>query len=126
MAISYNWTINPLEAYPTASGETDVVFTAHWQFHATETIDDKTYSATSIGTQSLTYESGSVFTPFHELTLEQVSGWVENAMGEERVEAMKSSLANQIANQINPPSVTLNAPWLPTGSMGIVSIPEQF
>jgi hypothetical protein len=114
MAATYFWTINPLEAYPTASGETDVVFTAHWQLHATETVDEKTYTAQSIGTQGLTYTSGSAFTPFEELTLEQVQGWVENAMGEEQVNNMKAGLATQIANQINPPVLTLTSPWLTT------------
>jgi hypothetical protein len=114
MAVSYFWTINPLEAYPTASGESDVVFTAHWQLHATETVDETTYTAQSIGTQGLTYTSGSAFTPFEELTLEQVQGWVEGAMGEEQVNNMKAGLATNIANQINPPVVTLQSPWLTT------------
>ena len=114
MAVSYFWTINPLEAYPTASGETDVVFTAHWQLHATETVSGSTYNAQSIGTQGLTYASGSAFTPFEELTLEQVQGWVENAMGTGSVDNMKAGLATQIANQINPPVVTLQSPWLTT------------
>jgi hypothetical protein len=111
MAVSYNWTINPLEAYPTSSGEHDVVFVAHWQLHATETVEDVTYTAQSIGTQGLTYTSGSSFTPFEELTLEQVSGWVETAMGAEQVQNLKDGLANNIANQINPPVVTLQSPW---------------
>ena len=114
MAVSYFWTINPLEAYPTASGEVDVVFTAHWQLHATEEVDGTTYTAQSIGTQGLTYASGSAFTPFEELTLEQVQGWVENAMGTGSVDNMKAGLATQIANQINPPVVTLQSPWLTT------------
>ena len=108
MTINYKWTINPLEAYPTSSGETDVVFVAHWQFHATT----GSYSASSIGTQSLTYSSGSTFTPFEELTLEQVTGWVTESMGSGSVDRMKENLATQIANQINPPSVTLTSPWL--------------
>lgn len=117
MAVSYFWTINPLECYPTASGEMNVVFTAHWQFHATETVDDITYNSQAIGTEGLMYVSGSTFTPFEDLTLEQVTGWVEDKMGVERVDAMKSSLAQQINNQINPPTVTLQSPWLPTGSI---------
>ena len=111
--INYNWTINPLEAYPTQAGETDVVFVAHWQLHATT----GSYSAVSIGTQALTYEAGTSFTPFNELTLEQVTGWVENAMGEETVLELKAGLATQIEDQINPPTVTLQSPWLPTGSI---------
>lgn len=108
--INYNWTINPLEAYPTQADETDVVFIAHWQLHATA----DSYRATSIGTQGLTYEAGTPFTPFNELTLEQVTGWVETAMGEETVAQLKAGLAVQIENQINPPSVTLQSPWIPT------------
>ena len=114
MAVSYFWTINPLEAYPTASGESDVVFTAHWQLHATETVSGSTYNAQSIGTQGLTYTSGSAFTPFEELTLEQVQGWVEGAMGTGSVDNMKASLATNIANQITPTVVTLQSPWLTT------------
>jgi hypothetical protein len=114
MAVSYFWTINPLEAYPTASGETDVVFVAHWQLHATETVDEKTYNAQSIGTQGLTYTSGSAFIPFEELTLEQVQGWIENAMGTGSIDNIKAGLATQIANQINPPIITLQSPWLNT------------
>jgi len=30
---------------------------------------------------------------------------------------MKAGLAQQIANQINPPVLTLQSPWLPTGSL---------
>ena len=120
MAVSYNWTINPLEAYPTSSGELDVVFVAHWQLHATEEVSGSTYTAQSIGTQGVTYTSGSAFVPFEELTLELVQGWVENAMGTGSVDSMKASLATQIANKINPPVVTLQSPWLtpaPTGSI---------
>ena len=114
MAVSYFWTINPLEAYPTSSGETDVVITAHWQLHATETVGETTYNAQSIGTQGVTYTSGSAFVPFEELTLELVQGWVENAMGTGSVDNIKTSLATNIANQITPTVVTLQSPWLTT------------
>ena len=111
MAVSYNWTINPLEAYPTSSGELDVVFVAHWQLHATETVEDVTYTAQSIGTQSIPAHSGSAFIPFEELTLPVVQGWVEESMGAEQVQNLKDGLANNISNQINPPVLTLQSPW---------------
>ena len=41
-------------------------------------------------------------------------------MGTGSVDSMKAGLATQIANQINPPVVTLQSPWLtpaPTGSI---------
>ena len=120
MAVTYFWTINPLEAYPTASGESDVVFTAHWQLHAQEIQNEVTYSAVSIGTAAIPLHSGSAFTPFNELTLDQVTGWVVESLGTGSVEAYKVGLAQQIANQITPPVVTLQSPWLtpaPTGSL---------
>ena len=119
MATTYFWTINPLECYPTASGESDVVFTAHWQLHAQEIVNEVTYSAQSIGTAAVPLHSGSAFTPFEQLTLDQVTGWVEESLGTGSVDAMKEGLAQQIANQIVPPVVTLQSPWLtqPTGSL---------
>lgn len=115
MATNYFWTINPLECYPTSSGEIDVVFTAHWQLHADEEVNGIIYSALSIGTQSVPLHSGS-FIPFEELTLPIVQGWVEEGMGPDQVQAIKDNLAQQIANQINPPVVTLQSPWLNTTS----------
>jgi hypothetical protein len=120
MAITYNWTINPLEAYPTHGGETDVVFNAHWQFNATSGSTEESgslYTSTLIGVEKVTYHSGSEFIPFEDLTLEIVQGWVENAIGETQVNNMKIVLATNIENQINPPTVTLRSPWLPTGSL---------
>ena len=117
MAISYFWTINPLEAYPTSSGENDVVFKAHWQFHSTYTpTSGSTYNAQLIGMQNLVYNSGSSFIPFNDLTLSQVQGWVEGAMGEEQVNNMKTILSQSINNQVTPPVVSLTSPWI-TGSI---------
>ena len=119
MAISYNWTINPLECYPTSSEGPDYVFIAHWQLHASETVSGSTYTATSIGTQAVSGSASGSFIPFEELTLPVVQGWVETAMGTGSVDALKAGLAQNIANQINPPVVTLQSPWLtpaPTGS----------
>jgi len=117
MSVTYFWTINPLNAYPTASGETDVVFTAHWQLHAQEIANEVTWSASSIGTAGIPLHSGSEFIPFEQLTLPVVQGWVEESLGTGSIESMKAGLAQQIANQINPPVLTLQSPWLPTGSL---------
>jgi hypothetical protein len=120
MAISYNWTINPLECYPTSSEGPDFVFVAHWQLHASEEVSGSTYTASSIGTQSVPATTGSAFIPFEDLTLDIVQGWVTTAMGAEQVANLEANLATNIANQINPPVVTLQSPWLtppPTGSI---------
>ena len=109
MDINYDWNFNPLESYPTASGETDVVFLVHWQLHAST----GSYAASSIGVQAVaTFESGSTFIPFNELTKDIVYGWVTSSMGSDNVDAMYASLEQQIENQINPPVLVQQAPWL--------------
>ena len=119
MAISYMWEINPLECYPTSSSEIDVVFIAHWQLLATEVVDDKTYTASTRGATSIPMHSGDEFVPFNDLTLELVQGWVEESLGPEEVQSYKDDLANQIQNQINPPVITLQSPWLTNSNITV-------
>lgn len=108
MAIIYNWNFNPLESYPTASGQTDVVFLVHWQVEAIT----GSYSSRTIGTQPVEYTSESVFIPFNELTKNVVYEWVVSSMGEEVYNSITNSLAQQIENQINPPVLVQTPPWL--------------
>jgi hypothetical protein len=112
MDITYNWNFNPLESYPTASGETDVVFLVHWQLYG----NTGSYQGSVIGTQSVTYESGSTFVPFNELTYDIVYNWMTASMGMERMNQYTASVYQQIENQINPPVLVQQAPWLTTTS----------
>jgi hypothetical protein len=116
MSINYEWNFNPLESYPTASGETDVVFLVHWQLRA----NTGSYSSTQIGTQTIpTFESGSTFIPYNELTKDIVYGWVTSSMENSATGSVESRyfiLSQSIYNQINPPVLVQQAPWI-TGSI---------
>jgi hypothetical protein len=57
------------------------------------------------------FKEGSTFTPYANLTEAQVIGWVKNALGEESVTGYETKVAQQIADQINPPVVTPQLPW---------------
>lgn len=105
---NYNWTFPALEAYPEHGGETDVVFTVHYRLDGT----DGEHTAGVYGTVGVTFEGGSEFTPFADLTKDQVEGWVVDALGEETVAAMKTNVDGQIENQINPKTITLSPPWV--------------
>jgi hypothetical protein len=96
-----------MDAYPEQDGETDVVFTVHWTLSAT----DGTYNGSVYGSVGVTLDEGSTFTPYAELTEAQVVGWVQTALGAEQVAAYEANVAEQIANQINPPVVTPPLPW---------------
>jgi hypothetical protein len=82
----------------------------HWQVEATT----GSYAARSIGVQSVQYTSESVFVPFEELTFDTVYGWVTSSMGEESYNILTASLVQSIENQINPPVLIQQAPWLTT------------
>lgn len=107
MATTIEWKVEQMDCYPEHEGEQDVVFTVHWRCNGA----DGSYSGTAYGTQALTYEAGTPFTPYSSLTEAQVIGWVKAAMGDERVAEIEASVASQIANQKNPPVVTPALPW---------------
>jgi len=100
-----NWTISQLDCKPQEDGLTDVVVTAHYQ--CTGTQDE--YSAQVYGTASFTLEQGAGFTPYADLTQDQVLGWCWNS-GVDK-DATEENLNNQIANLVNPPVVVLPLPW---------------
>ena len=107
MSITTTWVVEQMNCYPTSEGQTDVVFNVAWRANAT----DGTYNATAYGTVGVTYEAGSPYTPYTDLTQEQVIGWVQAALGQEQVAEIEAGLATQIDNQINPPIVTPALPW---------------
>jgi hypothetical protein len=105
MANTYNWIVEQMDCYPTYESQSDVVFTVHWRANAT----DGTHNATIYSTQSLTYTAGSPFTPFNQLTQNQVLEWIW-ASGVDQT-ATQTALDTMIANQVNPPVVTPPLPW---------------
>jgi hypothetical protein len=112
--ITISWIIERLLVKPTEGTYSDVVITADWRCNGTETIgtgdDEKTYSGTCYGSASFAPPTGS-FTPYEDLTEEQVLGWCfSNGVDQSAIEANVSA---QIQNQINPPVIAPPLPWLP-------------
>jgi hypothetical protein len=100
------WLIERLLVKPTEGTLTDVVITADWRCNGSQ----ETYSGTCYGSCSFAPPSGS-FTPYEDLTQEQVLGWCyENGVDKNAIEA---NVSLQIQNQINPPVLTLPLPWVP-------------
>jgi hypothetical protein len=112
--MTINWIIERLLVKPTEGSLTDVVITADWRCNGIETIgtddDAKTYSGTCYGSCSFQPPTGE-FTPYPDLTQEQVLGWCyQNGVDQAAIEA---NVSKQIADQINPPVVCLPNPWVP-------------
>jgi hypothetical protein len=107
MTVTNTWAVVQMDAYPEEDGETDVVFNVHWTLTGTEA----GFSGSVYGTQTVSADPDAPFTPYADLTQEQVIGWVQAAMGEEQVASYEANVAQQIENQINPPVVTPPLPW---------------
>jgi hypothetical protein len=106
------WQIEQLSCYPQELGETDVVISVAWRVNGVDDTSGTPLYATVYGTQGLNpYTSKSPFTPYADLTLAQVVGWVQDIMGAEQVAAINANIEQQIENQVNPPIVTPPLPW---------------
>ena len=102
-----NWNVVAMDCYPEVDGEKDVVFTVHRTLTGTE----GEYTGSVYGSVGVSLDAESPFTPYNELTLEQVIGWVQDSLGAEQVAAYEANVAQQIADQQNPPVVSLPLPW---------------
>jgi hypothetical protein len=100
----YIWQILSMPSYSQIDGETDVVFQVNWQCVAKDGI----YGATSNGSVPVAYTAGTPFTPYADLTQEQVWGWINPSIDRTEVEA---NLQAMIDAQKNPPVVTPPLPW---------------
>ena len=103
--ITYTWNISQLNCVPQAPEGADYVVTAHWNLSGT----DGTYNGSVYGTCGFAVVQGESFTPYADLTQDQVLGWCwANGVDKDSAEA---AVAQQIENQINPPIVSPPLPW---------------
>jgi hypothetical protein len=100
----FNWIIVSISAYPQADGETDVVFQVNWQCQAIS----EDGAANTFGSVPVTYTAGSPFTPYDQLTQEQVWGWINPSINRPEIEA---NLQAMIDAKKNPTVVTPPLPW---------------
>lgn len=109
MAINYTWDCKTVDV-KTIDGNEDAVFNVHWRLNAeddsntVEDIDGNNVSAkaTAYGTKELDTSDLSSFTAFADLTNDQITGWVQSAMGEDKVTEIKNNLSNQITELVTP------------------------
>ena len=103
--VTYVWQVSQLDCLPQAPEGADYVVTAHWQLVGT----DGTYSGSVYSTCSFPVVTGEAFVPYADLTLDTVLGWCY-ANGVDQASA-EAAVAQQIADQKNPPIVSPPLPW---------------
>lgn len=105
MATEINWLISQMDCLPQSAEGQDFVVTVHWSCNGV----DGEYSGSVYSTCSFPVVQGEAFVPYADLTLEMVLGWIwANGVDKDATEA---AVEQQIANQKNPPVVSLTPPW---------------
>jgi hypothetical protein len=103
MTTKYTWTITAMNC-STIETNPETVITAHWTCSGT----NGTYGSSIYSTCSFSPPEGT-FTPYADLTQEQVLGWCY-ANGVDQA-ATEAAIQANINNQINPPIVQPPLPW---------------
>jgi hypothetical protein len=99
------WVIERLDCVPQVPEGADYVVTAYWRCNGV----DGDYSGTVYATTSFPVVEGTSFTPYANLTQDQVLGWVW-ANGVDKA-ATEAAVEGQIEAQKNPPIVAPPLPW---------------
>lgn len=99
--INYTWNVVQMDRL-TSDG---FVVTVHYNVSA----EEGEFTASTYGSVGYTQEEGN-YTPYEQLTQEQVIGWVQESLGKDTVE---EALAAQIEAQKNPVQVS-GLPWSET------------
>lgn len=98
------WVIEWMQCRPVEGDLTNVVVTAGWRCNGEEQGQNTTaYGSCSFPTP------GDPFTPYADLTQDQVLGWCwDNGVNKDETEA---AVQQQLNNLINPPVVQEPLPW---------------
>jgi len=108
MAINYTWICNNCDVYPSKSSKSNVVHTVHWILRGTDDTnkdsDGNAITSDRYGTQPVDTSDLSSFKNWSALTASDTQGWVETAMGADRVAQLKTFIDQDIAEKITPTS----------------------
>lgn len=127
MANTYTWSFPTLQTYVHQDGFENVIYIVHWYYTATCDPSSGSYSYQTFGAQQIApFVSGSrPFIPFDQITEADITSWVEESIGPEKLAEMRLGMDTQIENLINPPIALLPPPWTtPTPSPTEVYPPE--
>jgi len=102
------WNIVALDA----TVATGAINTAHWEASDYEVIDDATHRGRRYGTVGLEANvDAEGFIPWADVTEENAMAWAKDALGEEEVASIESSIADDIAESKVPVTTSEN-PWV--------------
>jgi hypothetical protein len=100
MAITYELSIQNMDAAPTEGDLQDVVKIIHWMYIGKETVNGEDLYGDAIGAVEMNAPNSDSFTSFADLTEDQVKAWVESrykgAHSKKNRSTKKSTNSNKI------------------------------
>jgi len=102
-----------MTAYPQYEGQPDVVFQVAWVCSATDGVNN----TAAYGSVDLTLDPSAPFTPYADLTLDQVLGWVFGSLGNEGKAQAQADCDAQLAAMAAPATVSPPLPWNTTSQV---------
>ena len=106
--MTYTWDLNPLTVYTTLSSYDNVVCAVNWTINAQQNSNGVVYTTFSKGQVSLDVSTLSGFTPYAQLTQDQVLSWI---MPYINLNDILAQLQNNLDTQMAPPIANLPPPW---------------
>ena len=112
MSNTYTLNILQMTVAPTHDGLSNVVVNAVWQYCAS---DGVFLAKGPISLSEFAYAPGSPFTPYSQLTQEQVADWVLSSWTPSQTSLYQKQLADNIAAQKLAQYATVPLPWKQQG-----------
>ena len=123
--ITFEYVVTSMLSYPQYESETDVVFKVYFDYVGSDTVSvqsqdpitklpitiTRDFTSKISGTVNVTYQGGTAFTPYNQLTNSQVIGWIESSVNPDMVTTWQTLIANNINQQISPTEQQLPLPW---------------
>jgi hypothetical protein len=108
MAISYTWDITNLRKAPQLEGMDNVLVHVRWSKTGT---DANGTTGIFQGATPLSLPTSGSFTPYEELTKEQVLGWVQAVVIGTYEQHVNEQIQKQITKKNDPWADVTEAPW---------------
>lgn len=100
------WTITSMTVKTQEAGFSDVVYMVNWL-----AVDSDGVNEARMGGDTEVPAPEGTFTPYDQLTEQQVLGWVWEILGDETRYAIETDLNAQIVYMQIPPVAVLPLPW---------------
>ena len=105
---TFFWEIQSMEVIIKDGNLNDVVYNVNWSLTALTIANNTPYSVKNYGSVVVPPPDPEDFTPYEDLTKDQVVGWLYTVLP---VPDMEASLTRQLDAMINPATETLPPPF---------------